>query len=136
MSNNTRAAVFAALAAASGAIVLATATPANAVDVVGLSSSSGKHAGTGCTYTLTATIGSSHNSSYDYVSFSDDSAHSFHATTASGAAPSIEWTPNTPGVHVLTADGVDSAGQHTQATYTVDVTTGINLGSSCLALPW
>ena len=85
--------------------------------------------GTGCSYTITATV----NDNAAPVYFYDNNLPiGTGPASVSGAAATVTWTPTTPGSHVLVA--YQFVNPPFDKTTQVTVGNGINLGSSCVVL--
>lgn len=115
------------------AAALTLAAPAASADVTSVTVSSGSSFGssnmhgTGCEYTVTASV-----NSYGPVYFYDNGqflgeAYSF------GWQAQHTWTPTTTGTHVLSA-WQPYGGTDMPIDLPVEVATGINLGSACVVL--
>lgn len=120
-----RTSVPAAVLAAAGLLMTA---PQAAADIgVYVTPGVGNGFGTGCTYWVTATGTASY-----YVAFYDNGewfgGADQHPTPTSAAT---RWTPKTTGQHVISARQFTDGSVGEWAYTTVDVRTGINLGSAC-----
>lgn len=134
----TAGASTAATALLAAALVL-TAAPDAAAAVTGLQAFPGTPAvswgpqsqyGTGCTYTLTATV-----TGYGPVSFADwTGAATFYPSNyihPGGGKATVSWTPNQPGWHRISAYQTSAGGPAIDLL----VGTGVNTGSACVVLP-
>lgn len=118
--------------AAAAAGVIGTASPAAADVAVSVSPGMSNGFGTGCTYEVRAVVG---NDSYS-TRFLDngelipgsDRSDAYFPDRATAAQ---KWTPKTTGAHVITAE-VRGTGE--VVSITVDVRSGINLGSACVVI--
>lgn len=126
---NTVVATASALAAAIvlGAVTMGAGTATAAVTNFSILSSPGGSFGTSCSYELTALTSTDEADVYFY----DDGAliGSGGVTPRDGVA-TIDWTPQTPGTHILNAfqSGVPGL------PLPVQVTQRLNLGSVCFGL--
>ncbi|PBC35508.1 hypothetical protein CJ179_46360 [Rhodococcus sp. ACS1] len=114
------------------ATILVLAAPSASANVTsvnisqGLSLGGSTAFGTGCTYRVTANV----NGPGD-VRFYDNGVFFAGPLTPTGGAATVQWTPTGTGKHIIQARQVGPPNEETRM-----VGNGLNLGSSCVVLPF
>ncbi|MGX1777630.1 hypothetical protein ACWIGW_36370 [Nocardia brasiliensis] len=101
------------------------------------SGSHGGRVGTGCKATLTSTTTPAPTTGWSAFFYDNDVFIGTGPATGPGGQRNITWTPTTTGTHVLRADVIlGRPYPPSSGSITVAVTTGLDLGTICIPLPF